>query len=174
MALGGVPGPDAGDVAALFAYDLRLLVRVEGDAGIEVGEHQDEAAVQEHVDDVARLCQVGADPCLDVLAPARAGEDVGYEDREVQDGGGKDDGHHTTGVELHRDVGALAAVHSAAYDSLSEGHRYPALAKLDEHDRHQEEQGQRHQERELGPTSRLEQGVALGGQAGDHVGEDEH
>ncbi len=38
--LGGGPGPDAGDVAALLADDLRLLVGVEGDAGVEVGEHR--------------------------------------------------------------------------------------------------------------------------------------
>ena len=50
VALGGRPGPDAGDEPALLADDVGLLVGVEGDVDVEEGEGQDQEEVEADVD----------------------------------------------------------------------------------------------------------------------------
>ena len=161
MPFGRVAGPDARDVATLLADDVGLLMRVERDPGVEVGEHDDEPAVQGDVPEAAGLGQVVADPGLHVFAPARARENVRDQQREVQDRGGEDDRDDAAGVELHRYVGALAAVHSPAHHSLGERDRYPPLAHFDKDDGDQEDQRQQKQEGELGGPGRLQKGISL-------------
>ena len=71
VALGRWPGPDAGDVAALLADDVGLLVGIEGDGRVEVGEAEDQHAVEEDVPQVVGLGQVHADPVLDAASRTR-------------------------------------------------------------------------------------------------------
>ena len=65
--LGRRTGPDAGDEPALLADEVGLLVRVEGDRRVEVGEEDDQQAVDADVDEVVRLQQVVLD---EVVTPS--------------------------------------------------------------------------------------------------------
>ena len=52
--LGRRSGSDAGDVPALFADDVGLLVGIEGDVDVEEREEQDEDEVDEDVEEAGR------------------------------------------------------------------------------------------------------------------------
>ncbi len=61
VALGLRTGPDAGDEATLLADLVGLLRRVEGDRVVEVGEADDQQAVQDEVHGVRRVEDVVVD-----------------------------------------------------------------------------------------------------------------
>ena len=71
VALGLVAGADAGDEAALLADLVGLLVRVELDGRVEVGEEDDQDAVDGQVERRGRPGEVLIDELLDVPRPVR-------------------------------------------------------------------------------------------------------
>jgi len=77
------------------------------------------------------------------------------------------------GVDLHRYIGALAAVHSTAHHPLGEGDRHPSLALLDEDDGDQQGDGQGEDDAELEVAALGSYGGAPGRHPGHHVGEDQ-
>src|SRR3954469_6405686 len=60
--LGRLARPDPGDEAAVLLHVVGHFFGVEGDGDVEVGEEDDEGEVQEHVEGVVALDQVGRDP----------------------------------------------------------------------------------------------------------------
>ena len=169
----GGPGRMPGNVPALFSDDLGLLVRVERDRRVEVGEADDQQAVQDDVEPVARLHQVLVDEVLQRQAPAVRRQDVGQQDGKVQHRAGEDDRDDAAGVDLHGDVGALAPVHAAAHHPFGERDRDPPLALLDEHDGDQQHERQGHDHGELEVAALGPDGGTAGGHARHHVDEDQ-
>src|SRR4029078_6250760 len=74
VALGRRTGPDAGNEPALLTDQVGLLMRVESDRRVEVGEEDDQQTVDADVDEVVRLQQVVLDEVVDRLPLDDVGE----------------------------------------------------------------------------------------------------
>jgi hypothetical protein len=173
--LGLVAGSDARDEPALLADLVGLLVRIELDRRVEVGEGDDQDAVEGQVEGRRGPHQVVVDPALHAHRPVvvLGRQDLRQHHRQVQHRAGEDDRDHAGPVHLQRDVGALAAEHLAADLALGELHRDAANALLDEHDGDQQ-QGEHGGHAEHGSQALLGVDRAeVGGELAHHRGEDQ-
>jgi hypothetical protein len=141
VGLGLTPGTNAGDESALTLDHLGLLHRVELDGGVEVGEEHDQGEQHDHVPDrdltAGTSTEVDVDPGADLLDdPSVAGNGRHEQRREQHHRGGEDDRDHTGGVDLDRDVGGLAAHHTATPHPLGELDRDATLGLVHVDDRH--------------------------------------
>ena len=141
---GGRPGPDAGDVAVVFAQVVGLVHRVELHRRVEEREDEDQDRLGEQVLPAGRA-EVQRQPVVPVRLEASDGL------RQGEDRRGEDDRDHAGHDHAERHVGRAAARLAVAELSPRVLHRDPPLSLHHEHDRHDDAEGD---EREEQPSCR--------------------
>src|SRR5690606_5479796 len=171
VALGGLARAHVGDEAAVLLHVVGDLLRVESDRDVEEREEGD----QGHVDHGVDPREGGAEDevRVDPLHPSgrRVAEGGGHL-RQREDRGGEDDGDDAGLVDLDRDVGRGAAVHTSAHHALGVLHGDAALGLLDEHHADHDQQAHEHHQGEGDPALELPDLAEGGGEARRDRGED--
>src|SRR5690606_543542 len=174
--LGLAAGADAGDEAALTLDDLSLLLGIELDRRVEVGEEDDQG---EQHDDVppghAGLTrpEVLVDPTEDRLEPWCLERDGGHDQgRDEKHRRGEDHGDDAGDIDLERDVGGLATQDSPPPDPLGEldGDAPLSLVDVDDRHDHHQEHDRDHDERDqtLDVAGEAPHGPGLGPELAEH------
>ena len=128
--------PDARNEAVIALQIVGGLLGIEDDRRVEEAEEDDHRRVERQIERLP-VAEIGGDQAEHAVAAVRraAGRaELRDGERHQQQGAGEDRRDHAGGVELQRQVRAVAAIHAVADLALGILHDQPALGALHEHD----------------------------------------
>ena len=149
---GGLSGADAGDEAAVFLHVICQVLDIHGNGGIEIGEDKNEETVADGIWPGAPSKEI-----TDGLDPAYVDE-LCQGNGKHENGGCEDDGDDTGLVHFQRQVGGMAAIHSASDHTLGVLDRDSSLSFIhfDDHEDHGKGDDQEQEKLEGGNGADLE------------------